>query len=253
MTNGQKNHVAVPTKNISDLGHTTAKALLASVPLIGGVAAEFFNYLVTPSIEQRRDAWLESILRGFASLEERFAEFEIGEVFQDDRFISAFLQATRYASLNHEAENLEALRNAVLNAAIPVPHDEIKQKMFIEWAGQLTAWHLRILRLFEKYQVQIPHLDLDDPKWRQNIATKRLADLIEEKHPETQGNYHLYMQVISDLHSRNLITNLLPERKMTTRIAHEPELSSIGRQFLKFITSPIADVSKEITDEHKAE
>lgn len=231
-----------PAKQHFDgFAHTTAKALLSLIPVVGGTAAEYFAFFIASPVEKRRDQWLESVLHGLAELEERFKEFETGKIFESESFISVFLQATRYALIQHNQENLHALRNAVLNASLSVHPDDIREKMFVEWAGELTAWHIRLLRLFDENKGSIPSLNLDDPDWQLNIANQDLAELIESKYPDMKNNYQLYLQIVKDLHQRNLLTHKVPGRNTLSRIEHRPILSTTAEEFLTFIRSPIAD------------
>ncbi|MCC6615805.1 MAG: hypothetical protein IT320_20205 [Anaerolineae bacterium] len=231
----------LPKKRLGDVEHTAIKTLAALIPYVGGSLAELFNYLVAPPIEKRRDQWLKSLYDGLKGLEQKYEQFETGAAFENEEFVTTFLQATRHALVNHEKENLRALRNTVLNSALSSAPSEVRQKIFVDWAGELTAWHIRILKLFADEPSRIPEIHLSDSSWQMNIAADRLASLIEERYPETRGNYHLYMQIVGDLNSKGLLTNLLPEKGMASRIEHRPVLSPIAEDFLGFITSPIEE------------
>lgn len=211
------------------------RTIISSLPVVGPAFTEVFNYFIVPGIEKRREQWLKRIDDDISKLKQKVMEIDLGS----EGFVSTYIQAMRYAVLNHEEENLQALRNAVLNCLLPQDPDEISQKIFIEWAGELTAWHIRILKIFKEQSRLIPEFNLSDPDWEINVVVRKLAHLIEENYPDTIGNYHLYMLIIKDLHRRGLITNLFPERDMLARIARQPELSPIARDFLKFITSPL--------------
>lgn len=235
-----------PEKDVRDVVYTAIKAALASVPIAGGAATEFFALLITPPIEKRREQWFAEIARGFALLEKRVDQFETQRAFQDERFVSVFLQAYREAISNHNQENLRALRNAVLNSALPSAPDEIQQKMFVEWASQLTEWHLRILQLIHEERAHIPSLNLDDNEWRMNIALDDLTSFIEQKYPEMAGSYLLCVQVIGDLHGRGLILNIVPQKDRMSLLEHRPTLSSLAQEFVSFIQTPtpIQDLDK---------
>ena len=229
----------LPQKGKGDTAHLVAKTVISAVPYFGGPAAEIFHHLIASPIEQRRDEWLKSIYDDLQKLEEKYESFETEVAFKHDVFVSTFLQASRHAVANHNEENRRDLLDAVLNSAVARNPDEIQQKIFVEWAGELTAWHIQILRLFETEQQRIPYLHLDSDKWQLNIATSKLANVIEEIHPEMRGNFHLYMQIVRELHSMGLITNSSPEKDMVAQIHHQPVLSSVGKEFLEFITSPL--------------
>ena len=222
----------------ADLLHAAAREVASLVPGIGPI---LFEMLFQSPIERRRDKWL----LGMKSVLDRI---ESGQILVNEQFTSAFYQAYRYAMVNHNEENITALRNAVLNSLPPATPDEIKQKMFIHWAGEMTAWHIRFLRLFSEEESRIPALNLSDPKWQWNLAVHDLADIIEEKYPETRDNFESVLQVITDLSARNLLTNYLPGRlpsqiesdskALLGEVRHEPTLSPIAKEFLTFITAP---------------
>jgi len=203
--------------------------------------AEYFGVLVPDSIEKRRDKWLENLALGFKALKEQFDNLQLEEVLERELFTSTFIQASRHAISNHNQENLLALRNIILNAALPSAPDEIRQKIFVDWAGELTAWHICILRVFKEEDFRIPCLDLDSPNWRKSITTDEIAQIIEDKYSEMKGNYALYMQIIGDLHSLGLLTNILPKKDMMAKNISRPVLSPIANDFWKFITSPIPE------------
>ena len=53
------------------------------------------------------------------------------------------------ATRNHEQEKIDALRNAVLNSALPHPPDDSLQQTFLAWVDRFTVWHLHSLSLFD--------------------------------------------------------------------------------------------------------
>src|SRR2546422_762130 len=58
-----------------------------------------------------------------------------------------FMKASQVALRNHQADKRQALKNAILNAALPNPPDDARQQMFLTWVDQFTVWHLRVLSL----------------------------------------------------------------------------------------------------------
>jgi hypothetical protein len=172
----------LPQPGAKDATHTGVKTGLSVIPFVGGTIAEVFNLVIAPPIEKRRDQWLENLYARLKQLEEQFEQLDIHELAKDETFISTLLQATRHAIVNHDEENLRALRNAVLNSAVSQTPDTIKHKMFVEWAHELTAWHIRILRFFDENQHQVPNLNLDYNQWQGNVDSDKLVDVIWEKY-----------------------------------------------------------------------
>ena len=60
------------------------------------------------------------------------------------------MQASQAAIRNHQSEKREALRNAVLNAALPNAPEESIQQLFINQVDTFTVWHIRLLDLFKE-------------------------------------------------------------------------------------------------------
>ncbi len=231
-TNGE-----FPEKTRADLAHTSAKAVLSAIS--AGVFGEYFSHFVSSPLEKRRDEWFQNLYERLIQLEELVHGFNLKEIFQDEVFLTTFINATRYAIANHQKEILDALRNAVLNSALPESPDETRQKIFVRWAGELSAGHIHILRLFYEKPELIPVIDLSDKQWRLNAATDKLASVIEQAYPDMEGNYHLYLQIVDDLSDRGLITGLLPAKDMATEIKRSPVVSPIGKEFWQFISSPL--------------
>lgn len=59
--------------------------------------------------------------------------------------VSIVLQATQIALRTHQTEKRMALRNAVMNAALPQAPEEGLQQMFLHFIDTFTEWHLRLL------------------------------------------------------------------------------------------------------------
>jgi len=76
----------------------------------------------------------------------------IEQLQSNDEFIDTLLQATQIAFRNSREEKLKALRNAVINTALPQPLDQTLRQMFLSRIDIFTVWHLRLLKLFHDPQ-----------------------------------------------------------------------------------------------------
>ena len=224
-----------PKKSKGDVVHKAAKIVLSGIPWVGGPVAELFNTVIAPPIAKRRDKWLESIYKGLKMLEEKVKGFSIESLAENEMFITTVMHATQVAIRNHQKEKLEALRNAVLNAASSNAPEEDIQLMFLNFVDILTPWHLRILKFF------------DSPKqWGQdhNISFPErlfggLSHVLMDAFPELKGQRDFYDQVFKDLYSRGLMNTESLDVTMSATGLYEPRTTSLGKQFIKFITSPI--------------
>ena len=226
-----------PTKG--DAAYRGLKIGLGGIPVFGGVAAELFGSFIAEPQAKRLEAFLISVDEGLKTLEEKVEGFSIDKLVENEIFVSTTIQAYQAVIRTHSKEKHEALRNAVLNSALPKAPDENRQAMFIQLCDELTDLHMHVLKLFEG--TGIPSINLDDADWRKNIALKELADLIETTYPDYEGEFSLYIQVIDDLHRRGLIVNKLPAKNLMTKIARSPTLSPFAKEFLAFIKSPFDD------------
>jgi len=226
-----------PKKSKGDVVHKAAKIVLSGIPWVGGPVAELFNTVIAPPIAKRLDKWLESIYEELKMLEEKVKGFSIESLAENEMFITTVMHATQVAIRNHQKEKLEALRNAILNSALPNPPEEDLQLMFLNFVDLFTTWHFRILMFLnkpiawaEKQGVRFPHTLKD-----------YLEETLEMAFPELKGKKDFYTLIVNDLDIRELISVggilrkpiakcYLPTRSFTT---------DIGKQFIKFITPPI--------------
>lgn len=212
-----------------DHAHTLARIALGLAPLIGGPAVELFNEVVTPPLEKRNLAW-----RQFVG--ERLNQLGDIEALQSNEvFISTLMKASAAAVKEHQVEKLEALRNAVLNAADPAPIDESKQQMFIHLIERLTVWHLRLLRL-----------DMSPVAWYRStgrpLPRERNSSSIEwlvfDAFPEIRNQSEFVDLLFRDLHSAGLCSVSQTRTMMSGDGAFQNRGTTIGGEFLRFIQDP---------------
>ncbi len=222
-----------PKVTVGDHAHATVRGALGAIPFAGGMAVELFNAVVTPPIERRRDKWRESI--GNRINELASAGFLKPENLPDNEvFISAVVQATNVAMRNHNEEKLEALRNAVMNAALPNPPDESMQQMFLELVDQFTVWHLRLLKLFQNPALWFKANNKRPPEF---AISSDLRRLVLSAFSELQGQQSLCDRIAADLQSHGLCSGSL-NVMMSAQGAFENRTSELGDSFLKFIEKP---------------
>lgn len=228
----------IPKQAAGDVVHKIAKGVIS---LLGtGLAAEFFELVIKPPYTKRFKEWMESVAEDFKKLEERVEGFKIEALANNEMFTNTFLHATQVAIRNHQKEKLEALRNAVLNAASPNTPEEDMQVMFLTLVDELTPWHFKILKFF------------DDPKgWgkRHGIDYDRLdlpfgyssVKVIEQIFPDLQDKHDFCEIIIRDLLSKELLKREALEKVLPEDHIFTSSTSDWGKKFVQFITSPIED------------
>jgi hypothetical protein len=209
-----------PKRSKGDIAHSVAKAALGSIPVAGNAAAEFFQLLVTPPLERRRDEWISEIDARLKKLETE--GITLSSLQANKQFISTLLQATQMALRTHQQEKLEALRNAVVNSARPGA-EESEQQMFLNFVDIFTGWHIQILRLFRT------------PPTVSTILSGPLSAVIERQFPELRGRRDFYDQVWRDLFFRGLVNTEELQVMMTAHGLTQQRTTPLGNRFLDFI------------------
>ncbi len=223
-----------PTKG--DAAHAIVRAGLGAIPVAGATATELLNAIVTPPLERRRQEWMERIGNALRKLEEERG-ISLEDLKKNDVFLDIALQASQTALRTSQEEKQNALKNAVLNSSLTTSPDESMQQMFLNFIDFLTVWHLRLLAFLDNPEEWAKTHGLDFS----NISMGGISTLIETAFDELRGRRDLYDQLGKDLYSRGLINS---ENFHITTTGHglmQSKTTGIGKQFLRFITSPIED------------
>lgn len=231
-----ENKYMPPKGSAGDAAHAVVRSGLGAIPFAGQAAIELLSAIVASPLEKRRTKWMEDVGNALKELEEKMGV--VLESLQDkEDFIDVALEATQLAIKTSLAEKKEALKNAILNSALPNPPEQSLQKMFLSFIDTLTIWHLRLLELFndppayiEKHQIQMG-----------NISMGAMSHLIENAFPDLRGKRNLYDLIWKDLYSRALVTTDGLHTMMTGSGIIANRTTEIGRLFLNYIKSPIEE------------
>jgi len=218
-----------PKPKKTDHIHTGVRALISSVPLVGGAAIEVFNALIVPPLEKRRNDWMNRIGEAISRLEES-ASTNWKTLNENEIFIDTLIQASQAALKTSVELKLEALKNATLNASL-ISIDSSLQHVFISLIDDLSEWHLKILLFLSEHvnglmltnQGEQDAIDFFDYTVKRNFPT-----LAEKK--------YFYMQIVRDLSSRGLIPEQ-PQKKAHLHVYGG--ITEFGIQFVNFIKSPL--------------
>lgn len=239
----EKLSITNPSANISDTApkataadatHTAIKAAMSSVPVFGNAASELFSSIVSPPLSKRKDEWIESIVEGLKNLQDQVDDFSIDNLRDDEVFITTISYATQIAIRNHQAEKLNALKNAVLNATLRNAPDDDLQLIFLNYIDTSTEWHLRILAFLDNPQGWFDQNDSRPP----SLSMGAKAYVLEAAFTELRGNRRFYDLIVDDLNAKKLIgTNSLHVTMSGSGIM-QSVTTAIGSQFLAFISDP---------------
>lgn len=223
-----------PQNSIGDHAHTLARAGVGSLPVIGAAATELFQKLIVPPLEKRRQAWMEAVAQGLRELEEKQG-CVIDELASNDVFIDTVMSASQAAIRTSQEEKRKALKNAVLNSALPNPPDESRRQMFVGLVESLTVWHLRILRFFSDPARVFQDQGKQPPQY--TIAGS-LSQLLTTAYPELKNERGLYDQIGKELYARGLLGTDGFHTVMSGSGVYERRSTEMGEQFLNFISEP---------------
>lgn len=118
-----------PKPGKGDVAHALARAGLRAIPVAGAAATELLNAIVTPLLERRMQQWMEAVAEAFREIEATKG-INLEDLRNNDVFIDIVLQASQIALRSSQEEKLEALRNAVLSAALLNPPENKFTKCF---------------------------------------------------------------------------------------------------------------------------
>jgi len=224
-----------PKKSAGDVIHAIAKAGISAIPIAGAPAAEIFALVVAPPLEKRRDKWIESIGEGLKELAQKVEGFKLEDLAKNEAFITTVTHASQAAVRNHQKEKLEALRNAVLNAALPNPLEQDMQLIFLTYVDTLTTWHLTILKFLDDPKEWGTKHGITYPDWSMGSINTAL----EHVFPDLRSKRETNDVFIRDLHSRGLTTTDSVHTTISGASILASRTTDMGKQFLTFISSPL--------------
>lgn len=235
---------------LTDVQFTILRMIFSFLPA-GGMFNEVISLAQSRAFAGRLNKWQ-------ARLEERFEEFPMlvaERLASDETFLTTLLNTTliAYRTNPQQGEKLDALCDAVLNAALPNPPDEDLQLMFLNFVADFTPWHLRLLRFFDEVRAWQISVDTNSVSLSGYPRSIQPLDVVLATYPELTEQQAFCEQCITDLATRGLITldaNRLryspePEQppppsfqKMVTGpTSHVPLTTEFGVQFLRFISA----------------
>ena len=191
----------IPEATLKDRLHTLAKAGIGSIPIVGAAASELFTVILAPPLEKRRVEWMNDVAELLKELDER-GDLKLEDLQDNETFITTVMQASQAAIRNHQPEKREALRNAVLNAALPHAPDESLQQHFINQVDTFTVWHIRLLDLFKDPQAWFIRNNVTSPKFSISSSLERL---ITTAWPELKDRYDFLNVVVNELESKGCV------------------------------------------------
>jgi len=134
-------------------------------------------------------------------------------------------------------EKLEKMRNAVLNtASFPLVEEEVQQ-VFLNYVDELTPWHMKVLKFLDNPEEWLKRSSIPIPK----NALGTVLSVLFTAFPELEERKTLAKQLFRDLSAKGLASDWESINIVTGRSRiFASHTTNFGKQFLEFITSPIA-------------
>ena len=229
-----KGEYTPPEPSRGDLAHSAGRAAFSLIPGAGGLASEVFNTVIVPPLERRLHEWREEVAAALVQLQEE-GKLKFDDLRNNPVFIDTVMQAGQAALRTHRQERREALRNAVLNAALPDPPEEAIQQIFVRYADEFTVWHLHILRLFDRPGEFGDKVARSAPPGN----TVPLNTLLHLAYPELQGQWRFSNLICEDLMDRGLLEIGPLDNATPVEAFRGSWRTEFGQAFLRFIQDPL--------------
>jgi hypothetical protein len=204
--------------------------------------AELFSLTSQAILNSRSNDWMESIAEDLESLEKQVPGFNAEIALHNPVFFTSFLEAAEIAIRTHQEEKLEALRNAVMNAALQSAPEDAIQLILLNLIDGLTALHIRVLMFLDDPSRYIARNNIKGPG-SGGITNKTVSiyTWLEWPFPELRGQEALAKRVVLDLLGMQLLTgaDIFPYYSYAAHHTHGPLTTDWGKQLIKFINSPI--------------
>lgn len=231
----QSEQLKYPQPDGRDHLHKFLTTLVSPLPY----AVDLITLIIKSPIEKRQQEFVQLLADKIIELLKKHEELTPENLSQNDSFVTTIIQACRMADTIHQEEKRQALCNAVLNSALPEAPDDTKQRMFVSWLAEFTTWHIKILKLFENLKFGLVTMNLANADWDLVITERgKFLEIIDTEYPEMAEEVDLHFQIVKSLYDKHLIANKFPRRGMMTRNEPSPKVTSLGKEFLKFITPP---------------
>jgi hypothetical protein len=228
MTKIDKNLIDPVDEPDSERAHRIVRVALSSLP---GPLLELFNSLIESPMTRRKTAWMIQVSEAINELYKKGVLTE-ADLQENEKFLTTLVQASTIAIKNHQAEKREALKNAVINSALPGAPDDTIQQLFLNFIDSCTSWHLALLQLFNNPHQWAKQRNHNFP----DLVMGSLSDVITSAFPELAGQQEVFSLIWQDLFRNGFVSSDSIGGTMSGRGLLAKRTTDFGDQFLKFIS-----------------
>lgn len=211
--------------------HRVGRAAIGAIPVAGSPLLEIFNSLLEAPLSKRRT---ETMIKIGAALNELIGRGVVTEVGlqENEAFVSTVAEVCNISLRNHQAEKLEALRNAVINSALPTcPSDDCRQ-IFLNFVDVCTVSHIRLLKLFENPAKWFA----DNNKVEPYETSISLSQVVASAMPELIRNHEVLDTVWADLYQKGLVEVKQLEMVLSADSCLSKQTTHFGSKLVAFLS-----------------
>jgi len=219
----KREDLKVPQPDIKDVAHLGVTTFLNSIPGLAGVG-ELFKFIVSPSLDKRKDKWMETVKDALIELESRpgFKQEDL----QNEEFITLLIQASQIAVKTHLDSKRIFLKRALVGSFIEELNFNISSE-YLNTIDRLQPVHISLLKIFTNIESMT---QFGEKGKYLNYMMEHMPENIEISFVES---------FILDLQQLGLITNEFITYTTEGALLGEPYythvLSNYGHKFLTFL------------------
>jgi hypothetical protein len=214
-----------------ELSEEVATYAIGQIPIVGDALGIALGFAMGRTHAKRQEAWLNRLAGDVHRLKE-FADRSFADLAEDDEFVDAVVQATRFAESTHQEEKLAALRNGVLHTLTKDAPAIDERARFFRLLDEFTAAHVRMLSFLDDPEGSFTRTGVPRP----SLMAGARRHLLKTCMPEFEDDLWADL-VFGDLASAGLVTGglggMMSESGLWTSAS-----SPLGKRFLHFI-SPV--------------
>lgn len=200
---------------------------------VTSVGMNFFNLLLLPSIEKRRDRFLTQVGTDLAVMAGRVHDLEDRMAGREDTFATITLNAAFAAVKTTDEAKLQRLRNAAVNAAAMTDVDASMGEMFIQAVSDLTPLHIEVLTYLSDPAAGMRARDIDPRDYARGPRKAAFSAAFPGLGllPHEMGGV-----IMRELYARGFIlTDEIDQPPTGETLVTAPLTTDIGLMFLAFI------------------
>lgn len=221
----------VAPSTAADMGTAVARAALSAVPLAGGALVEVFQAVTAAGYQRRLEEWMAEVSDAINRHVLEPQELDWTSLSDNDAFLDAIAHATRAAVQTHDSAKRDALRNAVVNAALQPDLDSDQKAILLDLVTTLTGTHLKVLSIFADPRAAYAAAGIQIPERYMGARITVLEALM----PEFTADSVLRDKVAKDL-ATHALTDLNLHLAMTGAGIFEPCILPLGSRLVAFVT-----------------